>query len=96
MMLSRSKLARSDEVPEDFPGTSVQSPPGQIRCEMNARFPKLHVFLFVTTPNRFDHTIMSTAAKLTFASTTVGAIGIVLFVHYQQKADQAVSINRVQ
>ncbi|KAI6837277.1 hypothetical protein KC367_g8250 [Hortaea werneckii] len=32
---------------------------------------------------------MSTRAKLTLASTTVGALGIVLFVHYQQKADQA-------
>lgn len=34
---------------------------------------------------------MSTAAKLTLASTSVGAIGIVIFVHYQQKADKAVS-----
>ncbi|TKA33236.1 hypothetical protein B0A50_00789 [Salinomyces thailandicus] len=32
---------------------------------------------------------MSTAAKLTLASTSVGAIGIVIFVHYQQKADKA-------
>ena len=51
-------------------------------------------FLFVTISHRFDHTIMSTAAKLTLASTTVGALGIVLFVHYQQKADQAVSITQ--
>ncbi|KAF7197868.1 hypothetical protein HII31_00957 [Pseudocercospora fuligena] len=32
---------------------------------------------------------MSTAAKLTLAGTTLGAIGIVLFVHRQQKLDQA-------
>ena len=35
---------------------------------------------------------MSTAAKLTLATTTVGAIGIVIFVHWQQKADQAVRL----
>jgi protein PET117 len=33
---------------------------------------------------------MSTAAKVTLATTTLSAIGIVVFVHYQQKADQAV------
>ncbi|GAB7366555.1 hypothetical protein MBLNU230_g8541t1 [Neophaeotheca triangularis] len=32
---------------------------------------------------------MSTRAKATLASTTLGAIGIVIFVHYQQKADKA-------
>ncbi|EME82656.1 uncharacterized protein MYCFIDRAFT_35873 [Pseudocercospora fijiensis CIRAD86] len=32
---------------------------------------------------------MSTAAKLTLAGTTLGAIGIVVFVHRQQKLDQA-------
>lgn len=35
---------------------------------------------------------MSTAAKLTLAGTTAGAIGIVIFVHLQQKFDKAVSI----
>lgn len=34
---------------------------------------------------------MSTAAKLTLAGTTAGAIGIVIFVHLQQKLDKAVS-----
>lgn len=34
---------------------------------------------------------MSTAAKLTLAGTTAGAIGIVIFVHMQQKLDKAVS-----
>ena len=38
---------------------------------------------------------MSTRAKLTLASTTIGAIGIVIFVHYQQKADQAVRPTRL-
>ncbi|KAF2169228.1 hypothetical protein M409DRAFT_20452 [Zasmidium cellare ATCC 36951] len=32
---------------------------------------------------------MSTAAKLTLASTTLATVGIVLFVHRQQKLDQA-------
>jgi protein PET117 len=34
---------------------------------------------------------MSTAAKATLACTTLGAIGIVLFVHRQQEVDKAVS-----
>lgn len=39
-----------------------------------------------------NHSInMSTAAKMTLLGTTVSAIGIVLFVHRQQKLDQAVS-----
>lgn len=33
---------------------------------------------------------MSTQAKVTLAATTLSAIGIVIFVHKQQKADQAV------
>ena len=33
---------------------------------------------------------MSTASKLTLAGTTLGALGIVLGVHFQQKAEQAV------
>ncbi|KAK5170938.1 uncharacterized protein LTR77_004082 [Saxophila tyrrhenica] len=32
---------------------------------------------------------MSTKAKVTLATTTLAAIGTVVFVHYQQKADQA-------
>ncbi|KAK7520515.1 hypothetical protein IWX49DRAFT_316923 [Phyllosticta citricarpa] len=32
---------------------------------------------------------MSTASKLTLAGTTLGALGIVVFVHFQQKAEQA-------
>ncbi|KAF2091100.1 cytochrome c oxidase assembly protein [Saccharata proteae CBS 121410] len=32
---------------------------------------------------------MSTAAKLTLAGTTAGAIGIVILVHFQQKAEKA-------
>lgn len=34
---------------------------------------------------------MSMRAKLTLAGTTVSATAIVLLVHYQQKADKAVS-----
>ena len=33
---------------------------------------------------------MSTAAKATLATTVLSAVCIVTFVHYQQKADQAV------
>jgi hypothetical protein len=38
---------------------------------------------------------MSKAAKLTLASTTAMAAGIVLFVHYSQQAEKAVSTHRV-
>ena len=34
---------------------------------------------------------MAQAAKLTLAGTTLGAIGIVIFVHYGQQAERAVS-----
>ena len=33
---------------------------------------------------------MSRASKLTLLSTSLGAVGIVIFVHYAQKAEQAV------
>ncbi|KAK3622631.1 hypothetical protein LTR56_019147 [Elasticomyces elasticus] len=32
---------------------------------------------------------MSAAAKTTLATTLLGTVGIVIFVHYQQKADKA-------
>ncbi|KAF2718328.1 cytochrome c oxidase assembly protein [Polychaeton citri CBS 116435] len=32
---------------------------------------------------------MSTRAKLTLAGTTIGALGVVYLVHWQQKADKA-------
>lgn len=35
---------------------------------------------------------MSRAAKLTLAGTSIGAIGIVTLVHYQQNSEKAVSI----
>lgn len=35
---------------------------------------------------------MSTVAKLTLASTAVSAIGVVVFVHYAQRAEQAVRL----
>jgi len=35
---------------------------------------------------------MSTASKVTLAVTTLGAIGIVVSVHYGQKAERAVSL----
>ena len=35
---------------------------------------------------------MSRAAKLTLAGTSVGAVGIVALVHYQQNSEKAVSI----
>lgn len=34
--------------------------------------------------------IMSAAAKMTLAGTSLGALGIIVFVHYAQKADKAV------
>lgn len=37
-----------------------------------------------------DHVKMSTAAKTTLATTVLGTIGIVYFVHQQQVADKAV------
>lgn len=37
---------------------------------------------------------MSTASKITLASTTLGAIGIVIFVHYAQERDRSVSLNK--
>ena len=33
---------------------------------------------------------MSRASKLTLAATSLGAIGIVVFVHYSQRAEKAV------
>lgn len=36
---------------------------------------------------------MSTAAKATLAATSLSALGIVFFVHRQQKTDQAVRLN---
>jgi protein PET117 len=38
---------------------------------------------------------MSTASKVTLAVTTLGAIGIVVSVHYGQKAERAVSLIRI-
>ena len=35
---------------------------------------------------------MSGTAKTTLASTALGAIGIVVFVHFQQRAEKAVSL----
>ena len=35
---------------------------------------------------------MSLAAKLTLAGTSLGAVGIVYLVHYQQQAEKAVRI----
>jgi protein PET117 len=34
---------------------------------------------------------MSTKAKLTLAATSLGAIGIIVFVHHGQKVEKAVS-----
>ena len=34
---------------------------------------------------------MSQRAKLTLAGTTVGAVGVIVFVHYAQKTEKAVS-----
>ena len=38
---------------------------------------------------------MSAKAKATLATTILGTIGIVYFVHYQQVADKAVSLTRI-
>jgi hypothetical protein len=40
---------------------------------------------------RFTLSTMSTASKLTLASTLASAVGIVIFVHYAQKSEQSVS-----
>ena len=37
-------------------------------------------------------TVMSTASKLTLAATSLGAVGIVIFVHYAQRAEKTVHI----
>lgn len=42
--------------------------------------------------NHYDLRDMSRAAKLTLAGTSLGAIGIVVLVHYQQNAEKAVSL----
>ena len=44
----------------------------------------------VHTPKE-PHQTMSRAAKLTLAGTTAAAAGIVVFVHYAQQAEKAVS-----
>lgn len=36
---------------------------------------------------------MSRAAKLTLAGTSIGAVAIVVLVHYQQNSEKAVSIS---
>ena len=36
---------------------------------------------------------MSRAAKLTLAGTSSSAIGIIVLVHYQQRAEKAVSLS---
>jgi hypothetical protein len=41
------------------------------------------------TVNCQNHT-MSTASKITLATTTLSAVGIITFVHYGQKAEQSV------
>ncbi len=35
---------------------------------------------------------MSTASKVTLAGTALGAVGVVVFVHYGQKIEQAVCL----
>ena len=37
---------------------------------------------------------MSRAAKITLAGTSIGAVGIVTLVHYQQNAEKVVSVPR--
>ena len=48
--------------------------------------------LFCIVDPPAERTKMSTAAKVTLASTTLGAVGIVALVHYQQQAEKTVSI----
>jgi hypothetical protein len=40
----------------------------------------------------FDRLIMSTASKVTLATTILSTVGIIAFVHRSQKVDQAVCI----
>lgn len=51
-----------------------------------------------TSSFRYAHIIynysMSQAAKITLAGTSLGAIGIVIMVHYQQQAEKAVRLPR--
>ena len=51
--------------------------------------PKL---FYSTSLDRYDLKDMSRAAKLTLAGTSLGAIGIIVLVHYQQNAEKAVSL----
>ena len=40
------------------------------------------------------YSIMSTKAKLTLAATSLGALGIIIFVHHGQKVEKAVCLAR--
>jgi hypothetical protein len=51
----------------------------------------LRLDLCIFTPTGHPTAKMSRAAKLTLASTSCMAIGIVVFVHYAQRAEKAVS-----
>lgn len=48
--------------------------------------PKINFALFTSFKD------MSRAAKITLACTSTSAVGIVILVHYQQKAEKAVSL----
>jgi protein PET117 len=39
---------------------------------------------------------MSTASKITLGATTLFAAGVIVFVHYSQKVEQAVMISSLQ
>jgi hypothetical protein len=49
------------------------------------------VSIAVASPSPLPTLTMSTKAKLTLAATSLGAIGIIVFVHHGQKVEKAVS-----
>ena len=85
------------------PGCSRRSIQKQVDVSSEPRGPKLptyaephcHARISTLIPRRLPikslhhYPSMSTKAKLTLAGTTVGAVGIVIFVHFQQKWDKA-------
>lgn len=53
-------------------------------------FSDMDSFTSTSTTTFRSHKIMSKAAKLTLLGTSMGALGIIAFVHYAQKTEKAV------
>ncbi len=66
---------------------------GRIAYGQASRSPPWQTFFCsAASLDRYNLRDMSRAAKLTLAGTSVGAIGIVALVHYQQNSEKAVSL----